>query len=130
MLCPCGTGKSYIECCKPFHEGRLPDTALLLMRSRYSAYALSLPVYIMETTHPKNAQFSEDQDSWAQDIEEFCLHTKFHKLEILDAEDGKPFATVTFTAHLSQNKQDASFTERSAFEKVDGKWLYLSGQFL
>jgi len=38
------------------------------------------------------------------------------------------FATVTFVAHLSQNQQDASFTEKSYFEKVNGKWLYLNGE--
>ena len=35
-LCECKSGKSYGECCKPFHAGeRWPETPLQLMRSRY-----------------------------------------------------------------------------------------------
>jgi len=49
-------------------------------------------------------------------------------LEILEFQDGSSFATVTFVAHLLQDKKDVSFTEKSYFEKVKGKWLYHSGQ--
>jgi hypothetical protein len=35
-LCECKSGKSYGECCKPFHAGeRWPETPLQLMRSRF-----------------------------------------------------------------------------------------------
>lgn len=128
MPCPCGTGKSYTVCCKPFHQGQLPDNALKLMRSRYSAYALNLPAYIISTTHPNRQHFSYNVTDWSQKIIAFSLNTQFNKLTILDFQDGDPFATVTFVAHLSQNKKDASFTEKSLFEKINGKWLYLSGQ--
>lgn len=128
MPCPCGTGSVYKVCCKPFHQGELPDTALKLMRSRYSAYALNLPEYIITTTHPKNPDFIHDTKKWSQKISEFCLNTDFNKLEILDFQDKDPFATVTFVAHLSQNNKDISFTEKSSFEKLNGKWLYHTGQ--
>jgi len=128
MPCPCGTGKAYEACCKPFHQGELPDSALKLMRSRYSAYALGLPAYIIFTTHPQNPQFCLDTTLWAQKISEFCTHTEFEKLEILDFQEKDNFATVTFVAHLTQNKKDVSFTERSSFEKINGKWLYKSGK--
>ena len=128
MSCPCGTGKAYEACCKPFHQGLLPDNALGLMRSRYSAYALGLPAYIISTTHPANPQFCRDTAQWSHQISEFCLHTEFKKLEILDSQENGNFATVTFVAHLTQNKKDASFTEKSDFEKINGKWLYRSGQ--
>lgn len=128
MPCPCGTKNAYNICCEPFHKGQLPDSALKLMRSRYSAYALSLPAYIVSTTHPANPQFSHDVPQWSQQISEFCADTEFHKLEILAFEEKEPFATVTFVAYLFQNKKDVSFTEKSYFEKVDGKWLYRSGQ--
>jgi uncharacterized protein YchJ len=124
MLCPCGSQKEYDRCCKPFHQGNLPDNALKLMRSRYSAYALCLPDYIISTTHPQNCQFNSSY----QDIEHFCLHTEFKNLEILDFQEKDDFATVTFTAHLFQNKKDVSFTERSEFEKINGKWFYLKGE--
>lgn len=128
MMCPCGTGNTYETCCKPFHQGQLPDNALKLMRSRYSAYALCLPKYIISTTHPANSQYCHDLDQWSQEISEFSEHTEFKKLEIIDFQDGEQFATVTFVAHLVQNKKDASFREKSSFEKIKGKWLYLAGQ--
>jgi len=126
--CPCKSGNTYANCCRPFHQGELPDTALKLMRSRYSAYALCLPAYIIHTTHPENPQFSHDTARWSQKISEFCLSTEFNDLEILDFLEKPPLATVTFVAHLTQDKRDVSFTEKSYFEKIKGKWLYRSGQ--
>lgn len=41
-LCPCHSQKCYEECCKRYHEGAAAENALILMRSRYSAYALQL----------------------------------------------------------------------------------------
>jgi len=52
--CLCCSGKEYAACCQPLHEGALPADALALMRSRYNAYALQLPRYILQTTHPDN----------------------------------------------------------------------------
>lgn len=123
MKCPCGTGKEYGACCKPFHQGGLPRSALELMRSRYSAYALNLPEYIIATTHPENPQ-----DNDLKKIAEFCTHTTFKKLEIIDFQEKGDVATVTFVAHLAQDGKDFSLSERSTFEKVDGKWLYLNGE--
>lgn len=130
MLCPCTSNQLYINCCQPFHDGQLPDTALKLMRSRFCAYALCIPSYIMSTTHPKNIQFNKDTFAWSQKIAESYANTEFKKLDILSFKEKGLFATVTFTADLMKNQQDISFTEKSEFEKVNGKWLYLSGQLL
>jgi peptide deformylase len=87
-----------------------------------------LPAYIISTTHPASPQFCHDLTDWSEKISQFCSNTQFNRLEILSFEENDPFATVTFIAHLSQNKKDVSFTERSYFEKVKGKWFYRSGQ--
>lgn len=51
-LCPCKSNISYSDCCEPYHNStKLPSTAEQLMRSRYSAYALKLINYLIETTH-------------------------------------------------------------------------------
>lgn len=126
--CPCGSGNTYAKCCRSFHQGELPDSALKLMRSRYSAYALNIPEYIIHTTHPGSPQYNHDEEQWAKNISEFCLNTQFKKLDVLDFKENEPFATVTFVAHLTQENKDVSFTERSYFEKLKGKWLYRSGQ--
>ncbi len=125
--CPCGSGASYATCCKPFHDGLPAGNALQLMRSRYSAYALNLIDYIIKTTHPKNPQYSEDLLHWAKEIEEFSLQTGFKKLTILEFKDGASTATVTFVVDLVQNEQHRTYTEKSTFEKIEGRWLYLNG---
>ncbi len=125
-LCPCGTGKSYAECCQRYHEGLPAENALALMRSRYSGYALKKPDYIMLTTHPLNPSYTQDRKRWRQDILKFCQF-HFDRLEILDFTDGDTTATVTFIAHLRQGNRDASFKEKSLFEKVNGRWLYKEG---
>jgi peptide deformylase len=126
--CPCGSGKHYQDCCQPFHAGQVPPDALTLMRSRYAAYALNLPDYIIKTTHPASPQYSDDYSRWAKKLSSFSQHCKFEKLEVLDFKEQRDVATVTFVAHLSQNGQDATFTEKSYFDKVNGKWMYRIGQ--
>jgi SEC-C motif domain protein len=126
--CPCHSGKEYAVCCKPFHQGTLPENALLLMRSRYAAYALNLSEYIMETTHPLSPLYSNNKPSWKQSISQFSKNSSFNDLKILDFTETGNLAEVTFTAYISQNGQDATFTEKSFFEKKNNRWLYLGGQ--
>lgn len=126
--CRCYSQLSYEECCKPYHLGKsLPENALKLMRSRYSAYALGLADYIIETTHPANPSYSENKDLWRISIAHFCSVTDFCGLDILAFLDGPHEAFVTFFAHLKQNSQDISFQEKSRFLKVKNRWLYHSG---
>ncbi|MBS0630017.1 MAG: zinc chelation protein SecC [Verrucomicrobia bacterium] len=129
--CPCHSGESYSKCCKPFHEGTLPKNALQLMRSRYSAFALNLPDYIIQTTHPANREYSPDHQAWKESISYFSQCSKFIGLTIHDFKEKGMEASVTFTANISrvQNGKlyDASFTENSYFEKVNQKWLYAAG---
>jgi peptide deformylase len=126
--CPCGSNKEYALCCKPFHQGAPAENALLLMRSRYSAYVLNLPDYIVKTTHPANPQYSDHLFSWKRSISKFSKKFSFHSLEILDFKEKNALATVTFTVHMSQGGRDATFTEKSYFEKMGSLWLYRSGQ--
>ncbi len=119
MLCPCCSGEKYSDCCKPYHEGKLPPTALALMRSRYTAYALGKANYIIMTTHPKSPYYEKDRKKWQKAILEFCHSTQFLKLEII----GYGEDWVHFIAHLGH----AQLNEKSQFEKIDGKWQYLKG---
>lgn len=122
--CPCYSGIPYSLCCEPYHKGKPAPRAELLMRSRYSAYALHLIDYIIKTTHPKNPSHATQQDLWRKEILRFSETTSFDGLHIDSIEEGTTSAYVTFTATLTQSKHDVSFTERSLFEKVDGVWLY------
>lgn len=100
------------------------------MRSRYCAYSLSLPLYIIKTTHPLNNDFIEDKNIWKQEIVEFSSNFDFEKLTILEFIENLDISYVTFTAKLKHNNTDQSFTEKSKFMKIDNKWLYLSGEQL
>ena len=128
LKCPCHSGKAYAECCKPYHEGKLPENALALMRSRYAAYALHLADYIIQTTHPHNPAYTADKQRWKQEILAFSNATAFIGLTIHEFIDGPKEAYVTFTAFLKQQNQSANRTEKSRFIKVNDRWLYESGQ--
>jgi SEC-C motif domain protein len=126
--CPCDSKKPYHKCCRPFHQGAAPPTALGLMRSRYCAYALGLVEYIMATTHSQNVAYTADRTGWGKDLERFCQHTDFDGLKILQVEEGAEEATVSFTAYLRQGESDASFSEKSSFSKEGDRWLYRCGE--
>jgi len=100
------------------------------MRSRFCAYALKLPKYIMKTTHNENKDYSLNKEQWEQDIQEFCTHTRFVRLDILEEKEGLEISFVTFKATLIQDNKDVSFIEKSSFIKEDNKWLYKDGIFL
>jgi len=128
-MCPCGSNKKYKKCCKIFHNGTLPKTALELMKSRYSAYAVGDSKYIMNTTHILNTDYSEDKKIWEENIQNFIKDSNFNALEILEFEDGTPESFVTFKANIDINGVDSTFTEKSKFIKENEKWLYVNGDF-
>lgn len=121
MTCPCYSGKPYATCCEPYHKGESAPTPLALMRSRYSAYALGKVDYILATTHPDHPDSSLPLKQRQKQISLFCQSTQFTGLDILEAHE----STVTFRAHLLQQGKDISFTEKSEFAQVNGRWLYL-----
>ena len=130
-ICPCGSLKKYKKCCKPFHDKiTFPKTALELMKSRFSAFAVLIADYIIFTTHENNSDYISDLKSWNQDIMNFSKNTRFERLEILDFIKGEVESFVTFKATLFQDNTDISFIEKSRFLKVEDKWLYIDGQFI
>jgi len=129
-FCPCGSQKKFKNCCRVFHCGEKPNTALELMKSRYAAFAASDSQYIINTTHRDNPDYTNDIQKWENDIHDFFDHTDFKNLEIIDFVDGENESYVTFKATLFQGAIDSSFTEKSKFIKVNDIWLYHSGEFI
>ena len=115
--CPCGSNKKYKKCCQVYHKGAIAKTALELMKSRYSAFAVSDIKYIINTS-----TFQKDFD----DLKEFSQNTEFRKLEILDNTNN----TVTFKATIYCDGLDSSFSEKSTFVNIHKKWYYESGEIL
>lgn len=120
--CPCQSGHSYEECCYVLHNGAVPKTAEQLMRSRFSAFALNLPEYLMSswhsTTRPDEVLEEESPLQW------------FY-LKILQAEPanerGESF--VTFEARYRDQGQVGKLIERSRFVVEGGMIKYLDGEF-
>ncbi len=54
-------------------------------------------------------------------ITRFCKETTLKEIEILET----TVNTVNIKAILEQNGHDASFTEKSLFEKKDDRWVYV-----
>ncbi len=83
------------------------------MRSRYSAYALGLVDYILET------QVSDDRAG----VERFARESRFTGLEVVDAREDQ----VEFVASFQVGAERHQLRERSRFEKRDGRWIYVDG---
>ncbi|MEV5727693.1 YchJ family protein [Streptomyces pharetrae] len=118
--CPCGLAETYEACCGRFHRGaEAAPTAERLMRSRYSAFVRRDEAYLLRTWHPRTRPPGVDFDPGM----------RWTGLEILDTADGTAFhttGTVTFRASF----QGGALHERSRFERVDGAWVYVDGDFL
>ena len=119
--CPCGTGLTYAECCGRLHAGTASAaTAEQLMRSRYSAFAVGDPAYLLATwdpvTRPRTLELDPDVRWTGLEI------TATSGGGLLDAE-----GTVAFRAHSRAGGEDRVQAERSRFRRLDGRWVYVDG---
>ncbi|MFD8611948.1 MULTISPECIES: YchJ family protein [unclassified Streptomyces] len=118
--CPCGLTGPYEKCCGRLHSGAAAaPSAEALMRSRYSAFVRRDAGYLLRTWHPRTRP----------ELLELDPGMRWTGLEILDTADGSAFhatGTVTFRASY----RGGSLHERSRFERVDGAWVYVDGDFL
>jgi SEC-C motif-containing protein len=118
--CPCGSPQTYEECCARWHTGEqrlmAPD-AEQLMRSRYSAFALGLGDYLMDTwdaaTRPPSLDLNEPRVRW----------TRLEVRRVDQIDENR--ATVEFVAYSQQRGRRMRLHETSRFERKDGKWVYL-----
>ncbi|MFB8772663.1 YchJ family protein [Streptomyces broussonetiae] len=118
--CPCGLAEPYERCCGRYHSGAAAaPSAEALMRSRYAAFVRRDEAYLLRTWHPRTRPARLELDPGM----------RWTGLEILDAVDGSAFhssGTVTFRASF----RGGALHERSRFERVDGAWVYVDGDFL
>lgn len=93
------------------------------MRSRYSAFAVRDEDYLLRTWHPSTRPPHVTLDPG----------TRWTGLEIEETADGSAFhttGTVTFRARYTDRGRPGTLHERSRFERVDGAWVYVDGDFL
>jgi SEC-C motif-containing protein len=121
QICPCGSAAAYQTCCGRFIEHKdAPQTALELMRSRYSAHVMNELSYLKQTWHPSK-RASDPHNSADQSV-------KWISLEVLrHAADGAT-ATVEFVARYKLGGRAQRMHEISRFVREDGCWFYLDGR--
>lgn len=123
-ICLCGSKKKYKQCCEIYHKGAKAPNALMLMKSRYSAYACENVSYIIKTTHTNSPYYEQDTKKWTQELNLYCKEAIFTKLEILEFIDGEQEAFVTFKAYSNFGEQ----LEKSRFVKENKAWFYVSAE--
>lgn len=119
MLCPCGRGASYADCCGRYHAGPLalqaPDPESL-MRSRYSAFVLDLRAYLLASWHadhrPAELDGPEAGLKW--------LGLNVRRAEMLGADRG----LVEFVARSKLGGRAHRLHEISEFVREGGRWYY------
>jgi SEC-C motif-containing protein len=120
--CPCGSGRTYADCCGRWHAGALhlqaPD-AQALMRSRYSATVLGRLDYLLATWHP--ATRPQRLEPLPADLRWLGLELRRHV--VLDADH----ATVEFVARNRLAGRATRLHETSRFVREDGRWFYVDG---
>lgn len=125
--CPCGSQKSYADCCEIAHKNHAAvTTPAQLMRSRYSAHALQLVDYVIDTYHP-SCQAELQRESITQSVASHWI-----KLDVADVQKGcdENEGFVTFFAYFEDEKQLYCLGERSRFLRENGLWYYIDGEFI
>jgi SEC-C motif-containing protein len=113
----------YDECCGRAHTGATPAaTAEALMRSRYSAFAMGDPAYLLRSWHPSTRPATVDLDPGQ----------RWERLEIVTTTGGGLFhtdGTVEFRAHYrTPDDRHGVMHEVSRFVREEGQWLYVDGR--
>jgi SEC-C motif domain protein len=144
--CPCESGRTYFECCGPFHAfiraglvAKMPPGAAqtdgfhidevhaptpeALMRSRYSAYVLGLADYLLATWHPSTTP--GELELWP---------VKWLGLEVREHEQSGDAGVVEFVARYRSYDHAGGRAERlheiSRFVRSEGRWYYIDGQMV
>jgi SEC-C motif-containing protein len=125
--CPCGSGQTYEQCCRPLilHEIQA-QSAEALLRSRYTAYVKTQIDYIYDTTHPsRRGDVNRDQ------IVKWSKKSQWLGLEIISREAGGPeddSGTIQFTASYRDKEKTIEHKEIAQFKKAEGRWYFFDGK--
>jgi len=90
------------------------------MRSRFSAFAIGLPEYLLLTWHPRTRPASLELDP----------DQRWTRLDVLSTRSGGPFdsrGTVAFRAWWRSDTERGALEETSEFVREGGRWYYVDG---
>ena len=117
--CPCGSNAEYLACCGRYLDSeQIPDNAEQLMRSRYCAYVLARPDYLLATWHASTRPPTISLDVTGQ---------QWLGLNVIRSHIDLHAGTVEFVARHKVNGKAYRLHEVSRFVKEQGRWMYLDG---
>lgn len=120
MKCYCNSGRLFSACCQPILQGmKTATTPECLMRSRFTAYALSDYDYIL-TTYASAPRATLSQ----HDLRASAEQTKWLSLNIIALPSPHQ---VEFKAWYGENGKLGLLHETSSFTLEDDAWRYVSG---
>jgi SEC-C motif-containing protein len=120
--CPCGRPFDYGACCGRWHAGPQAlqaPSAEDLMRSRYSAFALDLPDYLLATWHPSTRPAT--LEPMPAGLRWLGLEVRRHVRQDAD------HALVEFVARSKLGGRAQRLHETSRFAREGGRWFYVDG---
>jgi SEC-C motif-containing protein len=124
--CACGSELSYSKCCEPYIKGaKSAPTAVALMRSRYTAFAVGEMDYIFKTHHE-----STRKDLDMEGVKSWATNSEWLGLEIRETEKGTEKDTegkVEFKCKFLFNGSEQSHHELSTFKKEGKEWFFVDG---
>ncbi len=130
VTCPCCSGRSYKECCAPYHRlvCEAPD-AVSLMRSRYAAFARKEVAYLVRTLHSAHDDRAASEAALLRSLRDACATNRYMGLQIVDhaPPDAGGIARVIFAASVFVRGVDRSFVECSDFAHDGAGFRYLAG---
>ncbi len=120
--CPCGSTRSFDECCGPILAGAPGATAEAVMRSRYTAFVRH------DLDHVERTHAPEIRDDFNRgEAERVADDCQWQTLEVLKTAEEGDDATVEFLIRFRRDGQDLRHHERARFRREDGRWLYVAG---
>ena len=128
-LCPCGSGKTYAECCEPIIKGKIKaPSAEACMRARYSSYVKHEIDFIISSCEEGEGIAEIDKKA----TEDWSKKSQWNGLKILRIEKGQNAdeEIVEFTADYTLNQMHDLHHEVSVFKKINNEWKYVAGEVI
>ncbi|BFM06455.1 YchJ family protein [Halioxenophilus aromaticivorans] len=129
QACPCGTDKTYAQCCQLYHASSTdatPDSAEQLMRSRFCAFAKAQWHYLYRT-----GPTDEPAETTQHALADWSSDKTWLSLRILNRQAGGPEdkeGMVEFVAFYRDHKGLQQHHERSDFTRNQkGQWQFVDG---
>lgn len=129
VACPCGSSRTYVECCQPFHEGQPVTRPEDLVRSRYSAFVVERFDYVLDTMHSTHEDAKLPRKDVRAALQKHRKSIRYRGLSVLgqDGPDAAGVSRALFVVELYYAGTPESFVELSSFAEEDGRLRYVTG---